>query len=99
MVFGLKLRFIDTPGLQTAAESFSRNSRVLKQINAARKKFKPKLVVYCDRLDTVSRSATLRGRDEGTISSVVALDCASLQMHLHCTAHTRKHTFQNVYQI
>ena len=52
-VFGLNLRFIDTPGLQTASESFGYNSRVLKQINNARKKYKPKLVMYCDRLDTV----------------------------------------------
>lgn len=51
--FGMKLRFIDTPGLHTAYESTRYNAGVLKQIDAARKKYKPDMVIYCDRVDMV----------------------------------------------
>lgn len=54
--FGLKLRLIDTPGLHPASGSQRQNEKTLKKINKARNKYKPDLVIYCERLDMVSPS-------------------------------------------
>jgi hypothetical protein len=54
---GIRMRFIDTPGLQAAASAVGYNSRVLGQIRKAYKKYKPDNVLYFDRMDVVSRPA------------------------------------------
>lgn len=51
--FGLRLRLVDTPGLHPAASSQRQNDKILGKINKARSKYKPDLVVYCERLDMV----------------------------------------------
>ena len=52
-IHGLKLRLVDTPGLEAAAGSVRHNTWALKQIDKARRKYKPDLVLYCERLDMV----------------------------------------------
>jgi hypothetical protein len=51
---GIRVRFIDTPGLQAAASAVGYNARVLGQIRKAHKKYKPDNVLYFDRSDVVS---------------------------------------------
>ena len=55
-IHGLKLRLVDTPGLEAAAGSARYNTWALKQIDKARRKYKPDLVLYCERLDMVTLS-------------------------------------------
>ena len=50
---GIRVRFIDTPGLQAAASAVGYNARVLGQIRKAHRKCKPDNVLYFDRLDQV----------------------------------------------
>ena len=52
-MYGLKLRLIDTPGLLAASDAQAHNTKVLKKINNARKKYKPDLVMYAERMDMV----------------------------------------------
>lgn len=51
---GIRVRFIDTPGLVPAASAVGYNAKVLGQIKKAHKKYKPDNVLYFDRMDTVS---------------------------------------------
>ncbi len=50
---GIRVRFIDTPGLQAAASAVGYNARVLSQIRKAHRKYKPDNVLYFDRMDQV----------------------------------------------
>ena len=50
IVAGVKMRFIDTPGLSHSAAN---GPRVLAQINRAYKKYKPDIVLYVDRADVI----------------------------------------------
>lgn len=50
---GIRVRFIDTPGLQAAASAVGYNARVLGQIRKAHRKYKPDNVLYFDRMDKV----------------------------------------------
>ena len=50
---GMRLRFIDTPGLEPSASRIGHNQRVLSQIKKAMNKYKPDLVLYIDRMDVV----------------------------------------------
>ncbi|CAL8463774.1 g3308 [Coccomyxa elongata] len=52
---GIRVRFIDTPGLQAAASAVGYNARVLSQIRKAHRKYKPDNVLYFDRMDQVRR--------------------------------------------
>ncbi|KAK9917294.1 hypothetical protein WJX75_002892 [Coccomyxa subellipsoidea] len=52
---GIRVRFIDTPGLQAAASAVGYNARVLGQIRKAHRKYKPDNVLYFDRMDKVRR--------------------------------------------
>ena len=54
MVHGMRLRFVDTPGLEASADRDGHNRHVLSQIEKARRRYKPDLVLYVDRLDMVS---------------------------------------------
>lgn len=56
---GIRVRFIDTPGLQAASSAVGYNGRVLGQIRKAHKKHKPDNVLYFDRMDVVSLSLSL----------------------------------------
>ncbi len=50
---GIRVRFIDTPGLVPAASAVGHNAKILSQIKKAHKKYKPDNVLYFDRMDTV----------------------------------------------
>lgn len=50
-VHGVKVRFIDTPGLQPGAALTGKNARLLNQMHAAFKKYKPDIMLYIDRAD------------------------------------------------
>ena len=50
---GIRVRFIDTPGLVPAASAVGHNTKILAQIKKAHKKYKPDNVLYFDRMDTV----------------------------------------------
>ncbi|CAL5224470.1 g7162 [Coccomyxa viridis] len=52
---GIRVRFIDTPGLVPAASAVGHNAKILSQIKKAHKKYKPDNVLYFDRMDTVRR--------------------------------------------
>ncbi|EIE27818.1 hypothetical protein COCSUDRAFT_26914 [Coccomyxa subellipsoidea C-169] len=52
---GIRVRFIDTPGLQAAASAVGYNARILAQIRKAHRKYKPDNVLYFDRMDQVRR--------------------------------------------
>ncbi|CAN8237766.1 unnamed protein product [Cochlearia groenlandica] len=54
-VGGIKLTFIDTPGLKSAAMDQSTNAKMLTSVKKAMKKFPPDIVLYVDRLDTQAR--------------------------------------------
>lgn len=51
MVHGVRMRFIDTPGLQPGAALTGKNARLLNQMSAAFKKYKPDIMLYVDRAD------------------------------------------------
>ena len=50
---GIRVRFIDTPGLVPAASAVAHNAKILAQIKKAHKKYKPDNVLYFDRMDMV----------------------------------------------
>lgn len=50
---GIRVRFIDTPGLVPAASAVGHNAKILAQIKKAHKKYKPDNVLYFDRMDMV----------------------------------------------
>lgn len=50
-VAGVKVRFIDTPGLQPSAANIGSNQRLLNQMHGAFKKYKPDIMLYLDRAD------------------------------------------------
>ena len=52
-VAGVKIKFIDTPGLQPSAGNIQSNQIKLLKMQAAFKKHKPDLVVYMDRADVL----------------------------------------------
>ncbi|KAJ4968013.1 hypothetical protein NE237_014714 [Protea cynaroides] len=52
---GVKIRFLDTPGLRPSAMEQSFNRKVLSSIKKFTKKFPPDIVLYVDRLDTQTR--------------------------------------------
>lgn len=53
---GIKVRFIDTPGLQPSATDTRYNSSVLAKAKSFTKKCQPDIVLYFDRLDVPSRA-------------------------------------------
>ncbi|EOA19785.1 hypothetical protein CARUB_v10000033mg [Capsella rubella] len=54
-VGGVKITFIDTPGLKSAAMDQSTNAKMLSSVKKVMKKCPPDLVLYVDRLDTQTR--------------------------------------------
>ena len=56
VINGIRVRFIDTPGLIPAASAVGHNAKILAQIKKAHKKYKPDNVLYFDRMDTVRLS-------------------------------------------
>ena len=50
-VYGVRVRFIDTPGLQPGAGLSGRNARLLNAMHSAHKKYKPDIMLYTDRAD------------------------------------------------
>lgn len=56
---GIRVRFIDTPGLQASSSAVGYNTRVLSQIRKAHRKYKPDNVLYFDRMDQVSPSLSI----------------------------------------
>ncbi|KAF8116509.1 hypothetical protein N665_0017s0065 [Sinapis alba] len=54
-VGGIKITFIDTPGLKPAAMDQSANSRMLSSVKKVMKRCPPDIVLYVDRLDTQNR--------------------------------------------
>lgn len=56
---GIRVRFVDTPGLQAASSAIAYNARVLAQIRRAHKKYKPDNVLYFDRMDMVGAQPTV----------------------------------------
>lgn len=57
-VAGVRVKFIDTPGLQPSAANIGSNQRLLNQMHRAFKKHKPDIMLYMDRAD-VYRCAML----------------------------------------
>uniref|UniRef100_A0A1D2A0U4 AIG1-type G domain-containing protein n=1 Tax=Auxenochlorella protothecoides TaxID=3075 RepID=A0A1D2A0U4_AUXPR len=57
-VAGLRLTFIDTPGLEASAGAASRNAATLRAIRRAFDAHKPHAVLYVDRLDASRRDAS-----------------------------------------
>ncbi|XP_042516922.1 translocase of chloroplast 159, chloroplastic-like [Macadamia integrifolia] len=55
VIDGVKIRFLDTPGLRPSAMEQSFNRKVLSSIKKFTKKFPPDIVLYVDRLDTQTR--------------------------------------------
>ncbi|ESQ37915.1 hypothetical protein EUTSA_v10028361mg [Eutrema salsugineum] len=54
-VGGVKITFIDTPGLKSAAMDQSTNAKMLSSVKKVMKKCPPDIVLYVDRLDTQTR--------------------------------------------
>ncbi|CAL9233263.1 unnamed protein product [Arabidopsis halleri] len=54
-VGGVKITFIDTPGLKSAAMDQSANAKMLSSVKKVMKKCPPDIVLYVDRLDTQTR--------------------------------------------
>ncbi|KAG2244363.1 hypothetical protein Bca52824_093810 [Brassica carinata] len=54
-VGGIKITFIDTPGLKPAAMDQSANSKMLASVKKVMKRCPPDIVLYVDRLDTQNR--------------------------------------------
>ncbi|KAJ0265068.1 Translocase of chloroplast 159 [Hirschfeldia incana] len=54
-VGGIKITFIDTPGLKPAAMDQSANSKMLSSVKKVMKRCPPDIVLYVDRLDTQNR--------------------------------------------
>ncbi|XP_010456019.1 PREDICTED: translocase of chloroplast 159, chloroplastic isoform X1 [Camelina sativa] len=54
-VGGVKINFIDTPGLKSAAMDQSTNAKMLSSVKKVMKKCPPDIVLYVDRLDTQTR--------------------------------------------
>lgn len=52
--YGVKMRFIDVPGLQSSRAESRRNRKILQAAKRATKKRMPDIVLYCDRLDVPS---------------------------------------------
>ena len=50
-VAGVRVKFIDTPGLQPSAANIGSNQRLLNQMHGAFKKHKPDIMLYMDRAD------------------------------------------------
>ena len=50
-VAGVRVKFIDTPGLQPSAVNIGSNQRLLNQMHGAFKKHKPDIMLYMDRAD------------------------------------------------
>ncbi|KAL3138742.1 Translocase of chloroplast 159, chloroplastic, variant 2 [Trebouxia sp. C0010 RCD-2024] len=50
-VAGVRVKFIDTPGLQPSAANIGSNQRLLNQMHRAFKKHKPDIMLYMDRAD------------------------------------------------
>lgn len=50
-VAGVRVKFIDTPGLQPSAVNTGSNQRLLNQMHGAFKKHKPDIMLYMDRAD------------------------------------------------
>lgn len=55
VVDGVKIRFIDTPGLRPSVMDQSFNKKILSSIKKYTKKCPPDIVLYVDRLDTQTR--------------------------------------------
>ncbi|XP_043709894.1 translocase of chloroplast 159, chloroplastic-like [Telopea speciosissima] len=55
VIDGVKIRFLDTPGLRPSAMEQSFNRKVLSSIKKFTKKFPPDIVLYVDRLDAQTR--------------------------------------------
>jgi len=53
-VCGVKMHFIDVPGLQPSRSESGRNRRILNAAKRVTKKRMPDIVLYCDRLDVPS---------------------------------------------
>ena len=58
-ICGVKVRFIDTPGLQPGAGLTGRNARLLNKMHSAFKKYKPDIILYMDRADVFRYSFLL----------------------------------------
>ncbi|CAH2071948.1 unnamed protein product [Thlaspi arvense] len=54
-VGGVKITFIDTPGLKSAAMDQSANAKMLSSVKKVMKRCPPDIVLYVDRLDTQTR--------------------------------------------
>ena len=52
-VAGVRVKFIDTPGLQPSAANIGSNQRLLNQMHGAFKKHKPDIMLYMDRADVL----------------------------------------------
>ena len=52
--YGVKMRFIDVPGLQSSRAEAKRNRKILQAAKKVTKKHMPDIVLYCDRLDVPS---------------------------------------------
>ncbi len=80
---GIRVRFIDTPGLQAAASAVGYNARILAQIRKAHRKYKPDNVLYFDRMDqvrvlssalySVLSSSSLNANEKGRVHQCLAL--------------------------
>uniref|UniRef100_A0A1J3F443 AIG1-type G domain-containing protein n=1 Tax=Noccaea caerulescens TaxID=107243 RepID=A0A1J3F443_NOCCA len=55
IVDGVKITFIDTPGLKSAAMDQSANAKMLSSVKKVMKKCPPDIVLYVDRLDAQTR--------------------------------------------
>lgn len=53
-VYGVKMHFIDVPGLQSSRSESKRNRKILNAAKKITKKHMPDIVLYCDRLDVPS---------------------------------------------
>jgi energy-coupling factor transporter ATP-binding protein EcfA2 len=53
-VFGVKMHFIDVPGLQSSRSESKKNKKILNAAKRITKKRMPDIVLYCDRLDVPS---------------------------------------------
>ena len=56
-VAGVRVKFIDTPGLQPSAANIGSNQRLLNQMHGAFKKYKPDIMLYMDRADVFRYSS------------------------------------------
>merc|ERR1712176_985640 len=53
-VYGVKMHFIDVPGLQSSRSESKKNKKILNAAKRITKKRMPDIVLYCDRLDVPS---------------------------------------------